>query len=78
MTIWNSILKNIILVQDYGWVDTARLYTGLEKMDLAGKRVLVVGSMSPWVEELILSLDAAHVATLEYRPIKAYHPKVCK
>ncbi len=53
-----------------------RLYRGLEKMNLTGKRVLVVGSLTPWIEEMVLSLDAAKVVTLEYRPIFSNHPKV--
>ncbi len=47
-------------------------------MSLEGKRVLVLGSITPWVEELILSLNASQVVTLEYRPIKTQHPKVRK
>ncbi len=69
--------NNYIYFQDYGFIDTARLYMGLKKMNLTGKNVLVIGSITPWVEELILSLHAAHVTTLEYREIKSYHNRVC-
>jgi hypothetical protein len=33
--------------------------------DVAGKRVVVVGSVSPWVETLCLALGAASVTTVE-------------
>ena len=45
-------------------------------MNLQGKHVLVVGSVTPWVEELILALGALHVVTLEYRPIESDHEQV--
>ncbi len=64
------------MLQTYNPNDTVRLYRGLEKMNLTGKRVLVVGSLTPWIEEMVLSLDAAKVVTLEYRPIISNHPKV--
>ncbi len=43
---------------------------------LKGKHVLVVGSVTPWVEILVLSLGAAKVDTLEYAKIKVDHPQV--
>ncbi len=61
----------------YGPMDSANVYEGLARMNLSsGKRVLVVGSMSPWVEEMALALGAAHVATLEYNAIDVRHRKV--
>ena len=64
----------------YGTIDSANAYEGLARMDLSsgGKRLLVVGSMSPWVEEMALALGAAHVATLEYNAIDVRHRKVSK
>ena len=58
-------------------MDSANVYEGLARMDLSsGKRLLVVGSMSPWVEEMALALGAEHVATLEYNAIDVRHRKV--
>ncbi len=59
-------------------MDSANVYEGLSRMNLSSgnKRVLVVGSMSPWVEEMALALGAAHVATLEYNAIDVRHRKV--
>jgi len=45
---------------------TEYVYRKLTEMDLAGKRVPVIGSQLPWVESICLSLGAAHVTTLEY------------
>ncbi len=41
-----------------------------------GKRVLVVGSITPWIEALVLAANASQVDTLEYIPIENNHPKV--
>ena len=38
--------------------------------------MLVVGSETPWVESLLLSLGTRHVTTLEYNKIKSTHPQV--
>ena len=57
-------------------MNTRRLYAGMKKMQLRGKKVLVLGSQTPWVEELILSWEASRVVTLEYRPIESDHEKV--
>jgi hypothetical protein len=43
---------------------------------ITGRRVLVVGSEWPWLEALLLHAGAAHVVTLEYRPITSLHPQV--
>lgn len=46
------------------WLHYAMLnYTG----DIIGKRVVVVGSVTPWVETLCLAVGAASVTTVEVR-----------
>ena len=40
------------------------------------KRVLVIGSQSPWVEALCLAAGAGHVFTLEYGKLATDHPDV--
>ena len=40
------------------------------------KRVLVIGSQSPWVEALCLAAGAGHVFTLEYGKLATDHPGV--
>jgi hypothetical protein len=43
---------------------------------LVGSHVAVIGSSSPWVECLVLSLGAAHVTTLEYNTLTYDHPNL--
>ena len=38
--------------------------------------VLVIGSQSPWIETILLSLGASKVTTLEYAPIESQHPQL--
>ena len=40
------------------------------------KRILVVGSETPWVEAIVLAVGAKHVTTLEYNEIISTHPQV--
>jgi hypothetical protein len=60
----------------YGPRGVEYLYNRLSEMNLAGKRVLVIGSEKPWVESICLSLGAAHVTTLEYGKIVSEHPQI--
>ncbi|KAH9254013.1 hypothetical protein BASA81_007888 [Batrachochytrium salamandrivorans] len=46
----------------------------LQQQAVQGKRVLVVGTEKPWLEAVLLSLDAASVTTLEYGTIISAHP----
>ena len=50
---------------------------GDEDNGVNGKRVLVIGSMTPWIEATFLAAGARSVVTLEYRAIDARHPQVC-
>ena len=62
----------------YGPGETQVLYETMKlyKSKIVGRRVLVIGSQTPWVESLALSLGAKHVTTLEYNRIKSTHPQV--
>ena len=40
------------------------------------KHVLVIGSILPWIETLLLHLDVGHITTLEYDPYLTTHPKI--
>lgn len=48
----------------------------LNRADLTGKSVLVIGSENPWVEVICLYLGAAKVTTLEYGAIRSEHPQL--
>ncbi|XP_040574541.1 uncharacterized protein [Lepeophtheirus salmonis] len=61
----------------YGIDETKRLDFALKtQTNITGKRVLVVGSMSPWVECMALANGAAMVTTLEYGKIISQHEKL--
>ena len=40
------------------------------------KHVLVIGSILPWIETLLLHLDVGHITTLEYDPPLTTHPQI--
>ena len=64
----------------YGGLDTRVLHDtiNLYKDRVVGKRALVIGSETPWVESILLALGAEHVTTLEYNRIVSTHPQVSK
>jgi len=44
-----------------------------------GKTCLVIGSQTPWIESMLLSLGAEKVTTFDYIQITSEHPQVkCK
>lgn len=65
-----------LLEGSYGLNITNSTRQLLNEIGIGGKRVLVIGSETPWVEELCLSLGARHVGTLEYGAIMNEHPKI--
>ena len=62
----------------YGAGETRILYDtiNLYKDRVIGKRALVIGSVIPWVEAILLAIGAKHVTTLEYNRINSTHPQV--
>ena len=64
----------------YGGMDTRVLHDTIDlyKDRVVGKRALVIGSETPWVESILLALGAEHVTTLEYNRIVSTHPQVSK
>ena len=62
----------------YGEDETRVLYEtlNLHRKEIEGKRVLVVGSETPWVEAIILAVGAKHILTLDYNKIQPSHPQV--
>jgi hypothetical protein len=65
-----------VLDGTYGRNSVNELRQGLKHMDIAGKRVLVIGSERPWVEACVLEAGVAEVWTLEYGRIVSTHPKI--
>ena len=62
----------------YGGGDTRVLHDTIHlyKDKIVGKKALVIGSETPWVEAILLALGAEHVTTLEYNRIISTHPQV--
>lgn len=63
----------------YGNADTMAIkeFVLKNKARFAGKRLLVVGSLQPWLEAILLYAGAKHVTTVEYGTLpKEPHPQV--
>ncbi len=73
---WTQQASTGNLNGNYGHSETRCLMEGVRKADVQGKKVLVIGSESPWVEAVCLAAGAEHVTTLEYGVIKTDHPKL--
>ncbi|XP_013390640.1 uncharacterized protein LOC106159024 [Lingula anatina] len=43
---------------------------------LKGKSGMVIGSISPWVEVILLNLGVIHVTTVDYNPVLFDHPQL--
>ena len=41
-----------------------------------GKSVLVIGSIRPWIETILLAEGAKSITTLDYAVFKCDHPKI--
>ena len=49
----------------------------LEKyIQVENKHVLVIGSVLPWIEALLLTMNVDHITTLEYDPYLSTHSKI--
>ena len=59
---------------------TKKLYEVIEKFKdkVIGRRALVIGSVNPWIEAILLAIGAKHITTLEYNKITSTHPQVDK
>ena len=64
----------------YGGGEAEVLYEtiNLHKHKVIGKKALVIGSETAWVEAILLAIGAEHVTTLEYNRIHSTHPQVSK
>ena len=59
--------------------DNSPLYEALDRwasVAVKGKRGLVIGSETPWLEAMLLEYGAAHVSTLEFGEIQTSHPQL--
>ena len=51
-------------------------YLAERYINVKNKHVLIIGSILPWIESLLLTMDATHITTLEYEPYQSTHPKI--
>ncbi len=51
-------------------------YQALNGIKIRGKNALVIGSISPWIEVIMLSHDVSMVHTLEYHQLNCDHPLI--
>jgi hypothetical protein len=52
--------------------DTLKLYAN----EMRGGRGVVIGTMQPWLEAILLAYGASHVTTLEYSKLITYHKQM--
>ena len=45
-------------------------------LGVKGKSVLVIGSITPWIETILLAEGAKHITTLDYTVYECDHPKI--
>ena len=51
-------------------------YLADKYINVTKKHVLIIGSILPWIESLLLAMDVGHITTLEYEPYPSTHPKI--
>jgi hypothetical protein len=61
----------------YGISDTNALRDGLlHAAGVKNGRVLIIGSITPWVEACVLEAGARQIVTVEYSKIESYHTQI--
>ena len=51
-------------------------YLSQKYIKLEGKHILIIGSILPWIESLLISMNVGHITVLEYDPYPSTHPKI--
>ena len=46
------------------------------KDSISDGKVLIIGSIDPWLEAIILEKGAAHITTLDYNKVVSQHPNI--
>jgi SAM-dependent methyltransferase len=54
----------------------SQYYQVLRNRSIVGDRALVIGSISPWIESILLGKGAQEVHTLEYHQLTCDHPQI--
>jgi hypothetical protein len=61
---------------NYGVEEAKKLRSIAIKYKLQGKRILVIGSETPWLEAYLLNAGVGRITTLEYATITTDHPLI--
>jgi hypothetical protein len=74
----DSLRQRVRNREAYFTYENTPLYMFFDKRSsiIEGKRGLVIGSESPWLESMLLENGALHVTTLEFGKIKSEHPQL--
>lgn len=52
------------------------IYKVLKNFSISEKKIAVIGSQTPWIESLLISMGAGQVTTVEYNPPVSNHPQI--
>ena len=64
-------------VRGYGKGVTRRLQRLIRNwIQVKDSHILVIGSVNPWIEVILLSEGAKNITTLDYNPYSSDHPKI--
>ena len=72
-----ALLDKQLLTGGYGKEATRRLHRLIRNwINVKDSHILVVGSVNPWIEVILLSEGAKNITTLDYNPYSSDHPKI--
>ena len=72
-----ALLDKQLLSGGYGKKVTIRLQRLIRNwMHVKDSHILVIGSVNPWIEVILLSEGAKNITTLDYNPYSSDHPKI--
>merc|ERR1712217_608914 len=62
----------------YGYPNLVRVSNFVRKIQdsIRGRHLYVIGSITPWLETILLANGASEVTTIEYRKIVSEHPRL--
>ena len=72
-----ALLDNQLLSGGYGKGVTRRLQRLIRNwIHVKDRHILVIGSVNPWIEVILLSEGAKNITTLDYYPYSSDDPKI--
>ena len=72
-----ALLDKQLLSGGYGKEVTRRLQRLIRNwIHVKDSHILVIGSVNPWIEVILLSEGVKNITTLDYNPYSSDHPKI--